>query len=143
LAGFQKLKPRALAVAGNLLSAEVSYALNGGGVYSGNSMGFAAHFVAGTLVDAPRQTAPGVFSGYDNYSAAFVENYGFEVYAGVKFVNKGRFIVGFNTNKGLAMNTTLENKADGQIKYRQLDTSNPSNDIFETSSLFLKFVMAF
>ncbi|MDR0374628.1 MAG: hypothetical protein LBH85_02775 [Treponema sp.] len=106
---------------------------------------FGAGFVAGTLADALWQTAPGVSSNDDNYSFTFTlaENYGFEVYAGVKFVNNGRFIVGFNTNKGLTMNTTLESRADGQIKYRQLDTSNPSNDIFETSGLFFKFVMTF
>ncbi|MDR1219730.1 MAG: hypothetical protein LBK73_09000 [Treponema sp.] len=103
-----------------------------------------AGFVAGALTDALWQTSPGVPSDRDNYSNTFTfaENYGFEVYAGIKFMNNGRFIIGFNTNKGLAMNTTLESRADGQIKYKQLDASGP-NAPLETGGLFFKVVMTF
>jgi hypothetical protein len=245
---FASLKLHDIAVAGNPLSAEALYAMNGAGIYSGNSMGFAARytvgaasslsvpvgfsvgwfeknidvlsgtasaaqasattnfrntlaagfgaglrvaagdieasanlagayygvqhiyrdplsiislsldaqcvyrnrfllgagFVAGTLTDALWQTSPGVSSDRDNYSNTFTfaENYGFEVYAGIKFMNNGRFIVGFNTNKGLAMNATLESRADGQIKYKQLDASGP-NALLETGGLFLKVVVTF
>ncbi|MDR2447769.1 MAG: hypothetical protein LBD58_10885 [Treponema sp.] len=103
-----------------------------------------AGFVAGTLTNALWQTAPGVSSDRDNYTNTFTfaENYGFEVYAGIKFMNNGRFIIGFNENKGLSMNATLESRADGQVKYKQLDASGP-NALLETGGLFIKVVMTF
>jgi hypothetical protein len=103
-----------------------------------------AGFVAGTLTDAEWKTKTDVTpandgGGYD-HTFTFKENFGYEVYGGIKFANTCRLLIGFNENKGLAMNRTLESRADGQIKYKQPDTA-ASDQVYETSGLFVKFTM--
>ncbi|MDR0410976.1 MAG: hypothetical protein LBH75_03285 [Treponema sp.] len=113
-----------------------------------------AGFVAGSLMNAVWQTKDG--AGYtvpDNggikKTFSFAENMGYEVYTGIKFIPfkragnnvEGKFIIGFNQNKGISMNNTLESRADGQIKYRQVDSE--SVDMVETGGLFVKMEMKF
>jgi hypothetical protein len=102
-----------------------------------------AGFIAGTLADATWETSqgknePGVLGGAYKHVFSFANNVGYEVYAGIKFYNNSRFIIGFNQNKGLAMNRSLESKEEGQIKYRQKNT----DDEYEVSGLYFKFVFS-
>jgi hypothetical protein len=102
-----------------------------------------AGFIAGTLTDAVWETSqgknePGVLGGAYKHVFSFANNLGYEVYAGIKFYNNSRFIIGFNQNKGLAMNRSLESKEEGQIKYRQKNTE----DEYEVSGLYFKFVFS-
>jgi hypothetical protein len=99
-----------------------------------------AGFIAGTLTDAVWETAEGKTESAGAYKHvfSFANNLGYEVYAGIKLHNTSRFVVGFNQNKGLAMNRSLESKEEGQIKYRQKD----STDEYEAGGLYIKFVFA-
>jgi hypothetical protein len=113
-----------------------------------------AGFVAGSLTEAVWKTKDG--AGYTAIDGGgiekkflFAENMGFEVYTGLKFIPfdragtkvDGKFIIGFNQNKGISMNNTLESRADGQIKYLQVDSK--SGDMLETGGLFVKVELKF
>jgi hypothetical protein len=77
----------------------------------------------------------GIFLGSlagDTFSLA--NNLGFEFYCGFKF-NKNRIVIGYNNNKGLALNNTLEAIPDAQLLYN-------NNGTFEQSGLFFKMVVA-
>ncbi|MDR0786067.1 MAG: hypothetical protein LBE74_09365 [Treponema sp.] len=117
---------------------------------------FGAGFVAGSLTDAVWQTKDGkeytaVDSGGIKKTYFFAENMGYEIYTGLKFIPferggskvDGKFIIGFNQNKGISINNTLESRADGQIKYRQVDSKSGSGDMLETGGLFVKMEMKF
>jgi hypothetical protein len=115
---------------------------------------FGAGFMAGSLTDAVWQTKDSESSATDEGGVkktfSFAENMGYEVYAGLKFIpyeragNKvdGKFIIGFNQNKGISINNTLESRIDGQIKYRQID-SESSGMLLETGGLFVKVELKF
>jgi hypothetical protein len=103
-------------------------------------------FIAGTLTDVVWETSsgknePGVSGGY-RHTFSLAENLGYEVYGGIKFLSNCRFLIGFNQNKGLAMNYGLESRADGQIKYKQAGTAL-GDSLFETGGLFIKFGFSF
>ncbi|MDR0878729.1 MAG: hypothetical protein LBN21_11800 [Treponema sp.] len=101
--------------------------------------------ILGSLGEAEWKTKEGVnekTNGGKIFEHTFspAENIGYEVYAGLKLYNNCRFIIGFNQNKGIAMNYSLESKGEGQIKYRQLGTDN-TDEKYEASGLYLKFAL--
>jgi hypothetical protein len=115
-----------------------------------------AGFVAGSLTESVWTTKDDTASGNSDGGGIekkflFTENMGYEVYTGLKFIpferagNKieGKFIIGFNQNKGISINNTLESRADGQIKYRQVDSQSGSGDTLETGGLFVKVELKF
>jgi hypothetical protein len=119
---------------------------------------FGAGFMAGSLTDAVWQTKDGSeYTANDNNGGikktfSLAENMGYEVYTGLKFIpyeragNKvdGKFIIGFNQNKGISINNTLESRADGQIKYRQVDSESVGGMTpLETGGLFVKVELKF
>ena len=105
-------------------------------------------FIAGTLTDARWQTKPDTES--TNYGAldgggfdrtfTFVDNLGYEVYLGLNLLNNCRLVIGFNQNKGIAMNYGLESKAEGQMKYQLAGSDLPGS--YETGGLFMKFAVS-
>jgi hypothetical protein len=102
----------------------------GGGVY------------AGTLGEAEWKTNAGVDLTQENgYKRVFKpeENIGFEVYGGLRF-GGSRFVLGYNCNKGLAMNNSIESIPEAQTVYRQKDTSMPDG-LFENGGVFAKLVI--
>jgi hypothetical protein len=104
-----------------------------------------AGLVAGTLFDAEWKTKDDELAQSKesyNHTFSFANNFGYEVYAGLKFQKNCRFVIGFNQNKGLAMNRTLESRADGQYKYKQADTEG-SDGLLETGGLFVKMAFSF
>ncbi|MDR2194361.1 MAG: type IX secretion system membrane protein PorP/SprF [Treponema sp.] len=105
-----------------------------------------AGFVAGTLTDAvwkTKQTAePSRDNGGYEHTFSFADNIGWEVYTGLQFQKNVRFIIGFNNNKGLAMNYTLESRPDAHIKYKQTDTEI-ANNMYEITGLFVKMSFSF
>jgi hypothetical protein len=102
--------------------------------------------ILGTLADAEWKTSDSVSPALDGggykHTFSLAENLGYEVYGGIKFLSNCRVIIGFNQNKGLAMNYTLESRADGQIKYKQADTA-VGDRMLETGGLFIKFGFSF
>jgi len=104
--------------------------------------------VMGTLTDAnwktkedtPETNYGALDGGGFDRTYSFAENLGYEIYAGVNLWDKCRFIIGFNQNKGLAMNYNLENKGEGQMKYQMADSDVPG--AYETSGMYLKLVMS-
>ncbi|MDR2476947.1 MAG: hypothetical protein LBD18_04070 [Treponema sp.] len=101
--------------------------------------------ILGSLTGAVWQTTDGVVEravsgGAYKHEFAPAENLGYEIYAGIRLFNNSRFIIGFNQNKGIAMNRTLEAKDEGQIKYKQLGTEK-ADEKYEISGLFIKFAM--
>jgi hypothetical protein len=103
-------------------------------------------FIAGTLSDVEWKTNSNVAEALDNYNHTFMvkENTGFEVYAGLFLSSKSKLVIGFNQNKGLALNNMLEAKTEGQVKYTQADArSVTSNKLVEAGGLYCKFVYSF
>jgi hypothetical protein len=68
------------------------------------------------------------------------ENIGFEFYGGLQF-GSSRFVLGYNCNKGLAMNHSLESIPEAQVKYRQKDTLM-SDGLFENGGFFIKLLIS-
>jgi len=105
-------------------------------------------FYAGTLMDAEWKTRDetAARSKEDfNHTFTFANNLGYEVYAGVNFGDTGgKFVVGFNQNKGLSLNHMLEAKPEGQMKYKQEGTEwNFSDKLVEAGGLYFKFLFKF
>ena len=104
-----------------------------------------AGIVAGTLGDVLWKTADGVDPVKDNngyeHTFTLADNIGYEVYAGINLWKNSRFVIGFNQNKGIAMNYNLENKAEGQMKYK-LAGSEAVDSLYESGGLYLKFAFA-
>ena len=102
-------------------------------------------FIAGSLTDANWKTKPD--DTENNYGAldgggfdrtyTLADNMGFEVYLGLNLFNNCRFVVGYNQNKGIAMNYGLESKAEGQMKYQLADSDIRGS--YETGGLFMRF----
>jgi len=105
-------------------------------------------FIAGTLTDARWQTKPDTES--TNYGAldgggfdrtyTLMDNMGYEVYLGLNLWNNCRFVIGFNQNKGIAMNYGLESKAEGQMKYQLAGSDIPG--AYETGGVFMKLTLS-
>jgi len=105
-------------------------------------------FIAGTLYDVQWKTRDDAdptkdFNGFD-HTFAFANNFGFEVFAGVNLSDFGKFVIGFNHNRGLSLNHMLEAKTEGQVKYKQLNTDWNDNDkLVEAGGLYFKFTFKF
>jgi hypothetical protein len=102
-------------------------------------------FIAGTLADAQWKTKddpkfiPLDGGGWDQ-TFTLADNVGYEVYGGLDLWKDCRFVVGFNQNKGIAMNYNIENKMEGQVKYQLADSDTPGS--YETGGLFIKMVLS-
>ncbi|MDR1787404.1 MAG: hypothetical protein LBR16_03015 [Treponema sp.] len=101
-------------------------------------------FIAGTLGDVEWKMKSGVSAAVGiDHTFKFAENFGYEVYTGVK-LGTGRFVLGFNENRGLALNHMLEARTDGQIKVRQKDSLwDNSNRLVQAGGLYFKFAYSF
>jgi len=99
--------------------------------------------ILGTLSDAEWKTRDGITD--DNYSHIFKasENIGYEIYGGVNLGNTSKFVIGFNQNKGISLNNMLEAKHEGQMKFKQADSSWGSDQLAEAGGLFFKFFFKF
>ena len=121
----------------NALSADLKVTLFGkyfigGGVY------------VGTLGEVEWKTSADADNTHEiGYIRIFKpeENIGYEVYGGLLF-GKSRFVVGYNCNKGLSMNNSIESIPEAQIKYRQKDTLM-EDGLFENGGVFVKLVISF
>ncbi|MDR2543871.1 MAG: hypothetical protein LBC80_10555 [Treponema sp.] len=102
-------------------------------------------FIAGTLLDAQWKTKASAADKEDfDHTFTFMQNFGYEVYGGINFRNSGKFVIGFNQNKGLSLNHMLEARPDAQIKYKQKDTEWTTSDrLVEAGGLYFKFVFRF
>jgi hypothetical protein len=106
-----------------------------------------AGFIAGTLTDAQWKTKETIVASLDNggydHTFTFADNFGYEVYGGINLWTSTRFVIGFNQNRGLAMNYNLENKPEGLIKYKLAGSNNVVGELpkFETSGLYMKFIV--
>ena len=100
--------------------------------------------IAGSLTDANWKTRDDADSTKDEYDHTFTlaDNLGYEVYAGINLAKAGKFVIGFNQNKGLSLNNMLEAKVDGQMKYKQLDTEWKDR-LIEAGGLYIKFTAKF
>ena len=97
----------------------------------------------GSLGDAEWKTSGDTPSSFENnYSHTFTlsENMGFEIYGGIKF-SHARFLIGFNLNKGISMNHSLEALCDSQIIYKQPGTEQ-ADDLFQRGGVFTKLVIS-
>jgi len=99
--------------------------------------------IMGTLSEVEWKTKQGVTD--DNYAHVFkfTENLGYEVYGGINLGNTSKFIIGFNQNKGLSLNNMLEAKHEGQIKFKQADSSWGEDQLAEAGGLYFKFFFKF
>jgi hypothetical protein len=100
--------------------------------------------VFGTLTSANWKTKDDPkFDPYAfDHTFKLLDNMGFEVYGGLNLGKKYRFIIGFNQNKGIAMNYNIENKAEGQMKYQLAGWDGDGFKLYETGGFFLKFMMS-
>ena len=96
----------------------------------------------GTLANAEWVSKIDVDPDIDDFSHTFkpADNLGFEIYGGIR-MGSARFVLGYNINKGLSMNNSIESIADGQIKYRQKD-SESADGLFERGGLFTKLAIS-
>ncbi|MDR2480363.1 MAG: hypothetical protein LBD48_13790 [Treponema sp.] len=110
-----------------------------------NNYFIGAGFVAGTLTDVQWKTKADINPALDgngfDHTFTLADNFGYEIYAGINVWKNSRFIIGFNQNKGIAMNYNLENKAEGQMKYK-LAGSEAVDNLYESGGLYLKFTFA-
>lgn len=93
-----------------------------------------------TLSSVVWQTKSTVATIYDDYKKTFdpAKNLGYEIFTGINLGSKASMVLGFNTNKGMAMNYGIESVKDGEYKFRQKG-SDAADRLYETSALFLKF----
>lgn len=105
-----------------------------------------AGVVAGTLADVQWQTKsdinPALDGGGYDHTFTLADNIGFEIYGGINTGKNSRILVGFNQHKGFAMNYNLENKPEGQMKYK-LAGSEAADALYESGGLYLKFTFSF
>jgi hypothetical protein len=98
--------------------------------------------IIGSLLESQwvsKEDAPEDF----DHTYKLAENMGFEVYAGINLGNRSNFVVGFNQNKGLSINNMLEARHEGQIKFKQIDTSWSTDSLLEAGGLYFKFQYRF
>jgi hypothetical protein len=100
--------------------------------------------ILGSVTDALWETRPENI-GDDNFHRIFKleENMGYEVYAGINLGDSSKFVVGFNNNKGIAINNMLEARHEGQMKYKQQGTNWAQDQLAETGGLYFKFSFRF
>jgi len=104
---------------------------------------FGAGIILGSLTDAEWKTREGVTD--DDYSHVFTlaENMGYELYGGVNLGSIGKFIIGFNQNKGISLNNMLEAKHEGQMKFRQAGSNWGTDQLAEAGGLYFKCFFKF
>jgi hypothetical protein len=97
----------------------------------------------GTLQDLSWDKQDGVIADDDDPHHQFnsAENLGFEIFGGLQFQNKTRFVIGYNVNKGIAMNFSMESLPEAQIKYLQKGTSAGDEGLFERGGVFIKLAV--
>jgi len=101
-------------------------------------------FVMGSLTDAVWKTRKDVEGDDDwNRTYGFKNNFGFEVYAGLNLGNSSKFVIGFNQNRGIALNHMLEARHDGQMKYKQEGTTWSTDELAEAGGIYFKFAFRF
>jgi hypothetical protein len=88
----------------------------------------------------PAAAANGPSDTFTSHVFTPTENLGFEVFGGIQF-DKSKFVIGYNLNKGLSMNSSIEAPPDAQIKYRQMDT-DAADGLFERGGVFVKLVIS-
>jgi len=71
------------------------------------------------------------------------QNMGYEIYAGLNLTPNGKFVIGFNDNKGLSLNNMLEAKTEGQMKYKQKDSNWAQDKLAQAGGLYFKFYYKF
>jgi len=100
--------------------------------------------IAGTIGDVNWKTRDDADTTKDEYDHTFtlLDNLGYEFYAGINLSKMGRFVIGFNQNRGLSLNNMLEAKLEGQMKYKQFDTEWKDR-LIEAGGLYIKFVAKF
>jgi len=100
--------------------------------------------IAGTISDVNWKTRDDADATKDEYDHTFTlaDNLGYEFYGGINLSKSGKFVIGFNQNKGLSLNNMLETKVEGQMKYKQLDTEWKDR-LIEAGGLYFKFVAKF
>jgi len=100
--------------------------------------------IAGTINDVNWKTRDDADPTKDEYDHTFTlaDNLGYEIYVGINLSKSGKFVIGFNQNKGLSLNNMLETKVEGQMKYKQLDTEWKDR-LIEAGGLYFKFTAKF
>jgi len=96
----------------------------------------------GTLTDAAWYTRADIENSYDisNHVFRLAENIGYEIFAGLE-LNNARFVVGYNCNKGISMNNSLESIPEAQFKYQQKGT-NKEDGLFERGGVFTRLTIS-
>ena len=99
--------------------------------------------IFGSLTNAEWYTRDGITDDDYNHTFAPSENFGYELYAGLNFSNIGKFVIGFNQNRGISLNNMLEARHEGQIKFKQIDSNWGTDQLAEAGGLYIKFVFSF
>jgi hypothetical protein len=99
--------------------------------------------IFGNLLGTTWKTRDGVLAEDYNQEFGILENMGYEFYAGINLGNNSTFVVGFNQNKGISINNMLESRHDAQLKFKQAGTSWGTDQLLETSALYIKFAFRF
>ena len=103
--------------------------------------------ILGNLLDSQWQTTPEAAADnkepYYDHTYELKDNIGFEVYGGINLGNSSKLVIGFNQNKGISMNNMLEARHEGQVKFKQADTSWGTQQLAEAGGLFFKFFFKF
>jgi len=101
--------------------------------------------IFGSLLDAEWKTREDARDKETYYEHTFTlaENMGYEIYAGINLAKDSKFIIGFNQNKGISLNHMLEAKHEGQMKYKQADSSWKQDQLVEAGGLYFKFFFKF
>jgi hypothetical protein len=103
-----------------------------------------AGLILGTLADAEWKTRDDVIEEDFNHTFTLANNMGYEFYGGINLGSNGKFVIGFNQNKGLSLNQMLEAKPEGQMKYKQEGTEWTFSDrLVEAGGLYFKFLFRF
>jgi hypothetical protein len=111
----------------------------GGGIVFG-SLTEEEWVVKDSIANAPRR--PGESTDrelFEGHTFSLMGDMGFEVYLGMQ-MQKARFILGYNMNRGISMSRFLEALPDAQQKYRQAGTEF-SEGLFERGGVFAKLII--
>ena len=109
----------------------------GGGVVFGSLTDAEWKVKDGVNVRRPGETTDREL--FEGHTFSLADNLGFEIFAGLQ-LNKAKFVLGYNMNRGISMSRYLEALPDAQQKYRQADTEY-SNGMFERGGVFAKLII--
>jgi hypothetical protein len=110
----------------------------GGGIVFG-SLNAAEWKVKEGINDVRRPGETADREPFEGHTFGLIDNMGFEVYAGIQ-LQHGRFVLGYNMNRGISMSRYLEAIPEAQLKYRQAGTDY-SDGKFERGGIFAKLVI--